>query len=138
MINYFVTMETNIIVVNVKVAYIRPKYRDLKDWMSDDNNIYIGRRGIVFIPDETGSKKRYPPTDSYWANPFRISKNMNRDQIVTQYREHIVSKLDRDGWDKLNELIGKNLGCWCKPEACHGDVLIDLVSQRCSVSSDKL
>jgi hypothetical protein len=25
------------------------------------------------------------------------------------------------------EFRGKVLGCWCKPEACHGDVLIELI-----------
>ncbi len=24
------------------------------------------------------------------------------------------------------------LGCWCKPEACHGDVLVELVNQYCA------
>jgi hypothetical protein len=27
----------------------------------------------------------------------------------------------------LHELEGKTLGCFCKPLACHGDVLKDLV-----------
>ena len=22
---------------------------------------------------------------------------------------------------------GKNLGCWCNPEPCHGDVLLELI-----------
>jgi hypothetical protein len=26
----------------------------------------------------------------------------------------------------LPELSGKKLGCWCKPNPCHGDVLVDL------------
>lgn len=26
----------------------------------------------------------------------------------------------------LPELKGR-LGCWCKPEACHGDVLVELL-----------
>ena len=26
--------------------------------------------------------------------------------------------------DSLLELKGKTLGCWCKPEDCHGDILV--------------
>jgi hypothetical protein len=26
----------------------------------------------------------------------------------------------------LPELKGKTLGCWCKPQACHGDILARL------------
>ena len=39
-------------VVNVKVAYIRPTYDNLKEWMEDPGHIYIGRKGIVFVNKE--------------------------------------------------------------------------------------
>ena len=30
--------------------------------------------------------------------------------------------------EKLPELKGKVLGCWCAPEACHGDILSELAN----------
>jgi hypothetical protein len=30
----------------------------------------------------------------------------------------------------LDELEGKTLGCFCKPEPCHGDVLLELLTQK--------
>lgn len=30
-------------VVNVKVGNIRPKYSNLREWMEDPTNVYIGR-----------------------------------------------------------------------------------------------
>jgi len=36
-------------VVNCKVKYIRPEYNNLKEWMNNPNNVYIGREGVVFI-----------------------------------------------------------------------------------------
>jgi hypothetical protein len=27
---------------------------------------------------------------------------------------------------RVSELAGKRIGCWCKPAACHGDVLAEL------------
>lgn len=113
--------------VNVKVKYIRPKYSNLKTWCDDPDNIYIGRRGIVFI--KTGDKKeRYPKKDSYWANPFKVTKKLSREESIELYRDHIAKKLAEDGWDKLKDLRGKNLGCWCHPDACHGDVLVDMIA----------
>lgn len=29
----------------------------------------------------------------------------------------------------IRELRGKTLGCWCKPKACHGNVLLKLVGE---------
>ncbi len=31
--------------------------------------------------------------------------------------------------EKLPELKGKILGCWCAPEACHGDILAELANR---------
>lgn len=36
-------------VVNVKVTYIRPSFMNLEEWCKDANNVYIGRKGVVFV-----------------------------------------------------------------------------------------
>ena len=33
------------------------------------------------------------------------------------------------------ELEGKELGCWCKPYLCHGDILIKLFKERQGMNS---
>lgn len=114
-------------VVSVKVNHIRPKYNDLKEWMNDPNNVYIGRRGIVFVDGE-----RYPKHDSVWANPYKIDRLNTRISVINKYRHYILNKLDRGeiSYDELLELKGKKLGCWCKDTEyipCHGDVLVDLI-----------
>lgn len=113
-------------VVNVKVKYIRPKYKNLKCWMEDKNNVYIGRKNIVFIDG-----KRYPPNNSEFANPFKINKNMTRDTILDKYEIYIKNKIKNDEnlKKKLMRLKNKNLGCWCKPEKCHGDILINIINE---------
>jgi len=30
---------------------------------------------------------------------------------------------------ELLKLKDKNLGCWCHPEPCHGDVLLELINK---------
>ena len=51
------------------------------------------------------------------------------EERITKYREYIVKKLDKDPnlVKELRQLKGKKLGCWCKPDACHGDVLLELI-----------
>lgn len=113
-------------VVNVRVSHIRPQYSDLRSWCADPNNVYIGRAGIVFLADETGSKRRYPPTASPFANPF---KHGDRGTSITRYREHIKGLIASDPHVRaaFEGLRGKCLGCWCKPAPCHGDVLVELL-----------
>lgn len=113
-------------VVNVKVKFIRPEYSDLKDWCSDtDRNYYIGRKGVVFIDG-----RRYPEKDSPFANPFKLGKDGDREEIIAKYELYIRDKIEK-GEVMIKEIKGKNLGCWCSPEPCHGDVLLRLIRADC-------
>jgi hypothetical protein len=111
-------------VVNVKVSNIRPQYKNLEEWMSDSNNVYIGRRCIVFIDG-----KRFPSVDSPWCNPFKITDSCNREKVIKLYKKYITKKISSGELD-IEELRGKNLGCWCKPNLCHGDVLVELLQNN--------
>jgi hypothetical protein len=108
---------------NVKVKYIRPRYQNLQEWMQDEsNNVYIGRRGVVFVEGQ-----RFPQQDSRWANPFKIGANATQQDVIQQYEQHLRTRLQQEPSLKqelVQQLDGKQLGCWCHPEACHGDVLI--------------
>lgn len=119
-------------VVCCKVSKIRPRYQNLKEWMEDDSNVYIGRGGVVFIENpDTGIKERFPKNSSPFHNPFKIGNNGTRAEVIQMYREYIVDKLNNDKNLKkmLLNLKGKNLGCWCHPEPCHGDVLLELIDK---------
>lgn len=128
-------------VVNCKVKYIRPEYNNLKDWMDDPDNIYIARAGIIFITNkDTGKKGRFPKASSVFANPFKIGRDGTREEIIEKYREYIETKLEQSPEliTKLVSLRGKTLGCWCYPEACHGDVLLELIEKYDKPSSGQL
>jgi len=115
-------------VINVRVANIRPQYNNLKEWMKDTNNVYIGRGGILVIDNV-----RFPKENSIWANPYKIddSNGITRDNVIEKYRTYIIQKIENNDVlkQKLLQMKGKTLGCWCKPEACHGDVLVELIDK---------
>lgn len=64
-----------------------------------------------------------------WGNPFKIGEYGDREEVVRKYRIWIKQLLKlKPGFEKdLLALKGKRLGCWCKPKACHGDVLVELI-----------
>ena len=64
---------------------------------------------------------------SKWGNPFSIGKDGYRPDVIEKYRQYILSKpeLLKD----IKELKGKVLGCYCKPLACHGDILVELANE---------
>jgi hypothetical protein len=120
-------------VICVKVDSIRKKgFHNLREWMKNENNVYIGRRGVILLePEGGGTKRRFPEEDSIWANPFKIDKNGTREDVIAKYETYIREKLAKDNSliEKLLKLKGKTLGCWCHPDPCHGDVLVKLIGE---------
>ena len=63
------------------------------------------------------------PSD--WGNPFVIGKDGDRADVIEKYRRWIMRQPDLLARAKT-ELRGQRIACWCKPEACHGDVLAEI------------
>lgn len=66
-----------------------------------------------------------------WGNPFShkdvagTERMPTRDMAIRAYRRWLWTQI-KDGEVSLHELAelnGKTLGCWCAPQACHGEVL---------------
>ena len=64
---------------------------------------------------------------SKWGNKFVIGRDGDRAEVIKKYREWILD--NKELLSSLHELKGKVLGCFCKPKACHGDVLVELVNE---------
>jgi hypothetical protein len=62
-----------------------------------------------------------------WGNPFVIGRDGTRQQVVQKYKDYILS--NQSLLSQINELRGKDLVCFCAPQQCHGDVLIELANQ---------
>jgi RNA recognition motif-containing protein len=63
------------------------------------------------------------PSD--WGNPFVIGKDGDRTDVIQKYRNWIMRQPELLSRAK-KELRGQRIACWCKPEACHGDVLAEI------------
>ena len=80
-------------------------------------DVYIGRAG-------NGE-------DGYFGNPFR---GLERAASIAAFRAGFDKRIwtDVEFADRVLKLRGKRLGCFCKPLACHGDVIAAWVdSCRC-------
>lgn len=88
-----------------------------------DYDVYIGRPG--------------KGQDGYFGNPF---KGSNRDQVIAQYKEYFYDRLKKDPEFRHNirALKGKILGCFCKPKACHGDVIAEYLNRLPEIKPIKL
>ncbi len=64
---------------------------------------------------------------SKWGNPFNIGKDGSREDVINRYYTYLME--NESLMADLPELKGKVLGCWCKPKACHGDVLAQMANR---------
>lgn len=96
----------------------------------------------------------YGKAGSPLANPYRIGVDGTREEVIEQYRkdlEKLINGLANGDLDLLlNEknaaiidelnrlaLIARKNGeltliCWCKPAACHGDVIGKIIKKMCN------
>lgn len=68
---------------------------------------------------------------SKWGNPFSHLtattaefKVNSREEAIRKYSQWIITQPQIND---IEELRDKTLGCWCKPKACHGDILVALL-----------
>jgi len=78
--------------------------------------------------NETPTRK-YVGRPSRWGNPYKIGKDGTREEVVELFRTYLESILDRDPWF-LDPLRGKDLICWCAPEGCHADILLEYANKE--------
>lgn len=82
----------------------------------------------IVINQRTGGRPAgsvYIGRPSKWGNPFVIGKDGTREEVILKYENFVCQSMLVS---QLDELRGKDLVCWCAPQACHGDVLLRLAN----------
>ena len=81
---------------------------------------------LIAWAKETG---RFIPIDrrSDWGNPFVMGDDGDRDTVCNSYELFFQLKLSLH--IRIKELQGAVLGCWCYPNKCHGEYLIQQLEQ---------
>ena len=86
---------------------------------------YVEGASCSVVNERTEEFDVYIGRGSKWGNPFKIGPDGNRIEVIDKYKQWIKTKPNL--LKCLPELDGKRLGCFCKPQSCHGDVLAELL-----------
>ena len=91
--------------------------------------VSLRKGGTKALPGERIVDITHP---SIFGNPFQLSHESQRDQILKQYTKWLTEQWHAKG-DLQKAIINlaadsKNgekiaLQCWCAPKPCHGDIL---------------
>ena len=107
-------------VVNIRKSELVPRgYGSFLDWAAGSKHLYIGRSMQQYVPGTVGSK---------WGNPFPLKKH-TLEESLQLYEAHVRGTPAL--WGALEELAGLDeIGCWCAPAPCHGNVLQRLLAEK--------
>ncbi|MCB1711173.1 MAG: DUF4326 domain-containing protein [Candidatus Riesia sp.] len=81
-------------------------------------DVYIGRAG--------------KGEDGYFGNPFRKEEKDSVGSTLEEYKKYFYKRIEEDVEfkEKILELKGKRLGCFCKPNPCHGDIIVEYLNNE--------
>ena len=99
---------------------------------SNKFDVYGGR-------NKSGSVPMRPGSYGWLGNPYKIGNNkcgtLDRDGCIAMFKRYFWNRINTDKdylWAVL-DLKGKTVGCYCKPDACHLDVIASWFDAGCPV-----
>ena len=107
--------KANVIIREIKIAITR---------------VINIKKDTVYSNLKSTSDYEYIGRGSYWGNPYSMyEEGEAREEVIRKYDyDFQFDKFPNKDKSKVYELAGKRLGCFCKPSACHGDVLADYLN----------
>jgi hypothetical protein len=66
---------------------------------------------------------------SIFGNPIRLNDptdDREREQVLARYAGYFEARIASDAAFRraVESLRGRDLGCWCAPRRCHGEVIL--------------
>lgn len=108
--------------VNVTKKVIQLSDTRVVNKYKEPYDVYIGRGSPVGNPfsHKEGTKASY--------------KVETREEAVEYFEHYIRKRIEHDipMREYIMSLKGKTLGCFCKPQACHGDVIVKIIEELSS------
>lgn len=95
----------------------------------EERDVYIGRGD-----KENGEKSHLNNTEvgehGWLGNPYVTEEHggeYTREESIEKYAYDFQRRIETDSEfrEAVKELRGKKLGCYCKPQPCHGDVIVE-------------
>lgn len=88
------------------------------------------KRDERFAGQKSTDQFEYIGRGSYWGNPYAMFEDGDdRDEVIRKFKyDFDYEKFTNKDKSEVYKLAGKHLGCFCKPQACHGDVLAEFLN----------
>lgn len=88
------------------------------------------KRDVIYQGIKSSKNYEYIGRGSYWGNPYSMYEEGNdREEVIRKFKyDFDYDKFVNKDKGEVYRLAGKRLGCFCKPDKCHGDILADFLN----------
>lgn len=97
--------------------------------VENSENSPLAKPRVVHCKKAPKDSFAYIGRPSKLGNPFPLKDPADvvaRDLVIDKYRAWFNERLDDlEFRAAVEEVRGRDLGCWCSPRACHGDVVLE-------------
>jgi len=124
-------------IVTRAVEQVKPEYEWTEDELTRKAIVEAGGTVVANMHQDTDralltwarKTDRFVRIDrsSDWGNPFEMGPDGDRNTVCDSYEIFFPRKFSLH--NRLDELRGKVLGCWCYPARCHGMYLADKIKE---------
>jgi hypothetical protein len=111
--------------------------KDIIKRLKAGETVVVNQKTDLYAIKWAEENNKYVRCDRFsdWGNPFEMDKDGSRDEVCDWYDQNYFP-YKQSLHNKLKQLKGKALGCWCAPLRCHCNILakysmmttVDLVS----------
>lgn len=125
-------------IVTRAVEAVKPEYEWTEDELDRRAIVEAGGTVVANLHQDTDralltwarKTERFERIDrnSEWGNPFELGPDGDRDTVCDSYEIYFGRKYSLH--ERVLGLKGKVLGCWCYPQRCHGDHLVEMVQDN--------
>lgn len=86
--------------------------------LAKEYDVYIGRAGHG--------------KSGYFGNPYHLLPGQPRGSTLDKFRQYFYDRIatDSEFATKVLALKDHTLGCFCKPYACHGDIIAEWLDNQ--------
>lgn len=82
---------------------------------------------VVNIKKISNNSYSYIGRPSVYGNPFVIGRDGTREEVISKFATYFNGRIASDSVfrNHVELLRGNQLGCYCHPLPCHGDIIAE-------------
>ncbi|MDQ4627787.1 DUF4326 domain-containing protein [Janthinobacterium lividum] len=117
-------------IFNAEVDFIKSKEIPMRIIKINITRVVNIKKEIKYSSLRRTDEYEYIGRGSYWGNPYSMFSGDSREEVIRKFKyDFDFEKFPNKEKSEVFKLAGKRLGCFCKPEACHGDILADFLNK---------